>query len=93
LAKKTRRRIGHKPYVSKWFRDYKNNQHCAICGEDHVSCLTFHHKDPDQKEITISMAVRKNWKHKELIKEIKKCSVLCMNCHAKLHWEESHKKE
>ena len=27
---------------------------------------------------------------KTLIKEIKKCDVLCVNCHAKQHWRETH---
>ena len=39
---------------------------------------------------TICNAVLRGTSIKTLIKEIRKCDVLCVNCHAKLHWRETH---
>ena len=42
-------------------------------------------KNPDEKEIEVSMLVRKCSKQK-LFDEINKCIVLCANCHRDLHY-------
>jgi hypothetical protein len=55
---------------------------CIICGETHPACLEFHHKDPLKKEFLISKLYNK----KRILEEIKKCNVLCSNCHRKYHW-------
>lgn len=60
---------------------------CVICGEKHPACLQFHHNDPSQKVMTIQRAVARKMPHPQLIAEIKKCTVLCANCHAKQHWQ------
>lgn len=59
---------------------------CEICGYDkHWRALCFHHKDPTEKEIAIStfIGLRRNWE--ELKKEVEKCQLLCLNCHAEVH--------
>jgi len=76
--------------IRDWFRTYKSELFCMKCGEDHPSCLQFHHRDREEKSFTISNAVLRGTGVKTLIKEIKKCDVLCVNCHAKLHWRETH---
>jgi hypothetical protein len=56
---------------------------CVCCGEKELCCLDLHHRDPSEKEFTISqyrtIAVER------LLEEIKKCIVVCKNCHAKIH--------
>lgn len=60
---------------------------CSHCGEERYQCLTFHHKDPIQKEfnITIIRAGRLS----KILKEVEKCDLLCYNCHAKIHISET----
>ena len=74
-----------------WLSDLKSKLKCSKCSESHISCLDFHHLNPDIKEINISMAA--NQRSIEHIKEeMDKCIVLCSNCHRKLHWNEKNNK-
>ena len=66
------------------FQEFKKTLSCEKCGENEPSCLDFHHKDSKQKSFTISESVAQvGWDR--LMEEIKKCAVLCANCHRKLH--------
>ena len=62
---------------------------CSVrsCGEHHVAALEFHHKDPKQKELSISVMITNGLSVKKVKEEMKKCIVLCANCHKKLHWK------
>jgi transcription elongation factor Elf1 len=72
-----------------WFNDLKKDLKCVKCGEDHISCLDFHHLDPSKKDLGIAESVTRNLVNFDLIlKEIEKCIVVCKNCHAKIHYEE-----
>jgi hypothetical protein len=56
---------------------------CAECG--YAKCLdalSFHHKDPTQKDFEISRAMRMT---DAVIEELRKCVLLCLNCHAEAH--------
>ena len=56
---------------------------CAACGESHPwQCMDFHHKNPADKEFTISAI---NGTREQLELEISKCYVLCCMCHRKIH--------
>ena len=55
---------------------------CRCCDEKEPVCLDFHHHK-DDKEITVAKAAAYSWARVE--KEMKKCVVLCRNCHAKVH--------
>lgn len=59
---------------------------CTRCGYDKcLSALAFHHKDPKDKRFSITNNINRSW---EVIrKELKKCILLCMNCHAETHEE------
>ncbi len=70
----------HKAYIAQ----FKNA--CSVCGEAHKSCLQFHHKDPTTKSIAV--AKMRQYSKKRILDEISKCTVLCANCHCKLHWQE-----
>ena len=65
---------------------------CYRCGYNKSNAaLTFHHLDPKEKEFTISHKGKiRPWE--ELKKELDKCVLLCHNCHAEVHEEESTKK-
>ena len=66
---------------------YKSALHCARCPETHIACLDFHHIDPTEKEYAISKLISSRMFTKAY-KEVKKCIVLCSNCHRKLHHSE-----
>lgn len=74
--------------LRKWFDEYKNTLKCSICSESHISCLDFHHNDPLQKEISLCNAIGRGWSKKSIVNEVEKCSIVCSNCHRKLHWNE-----
>ena len=62
---------------------YKSMCGCKFCGEKTIVCLDFHHLDPSIKEDNLSkMDAVSIGKIKE---EIRKCIVVCSNCHRKLH--------
>ena len=71
----------------KWLFNYKENLYCIKCGyKENVVALDFHHRNPDEKIDTISSGVRtQGWSKETLIKEIKKCDLLCANCHRVEH--------
>jgi hypothetical protein len=77
------RRINNRIYVNK----IKTENGCKYCGENHIACLDFHHKDSSKKEEGISKATA-DWTLKRLIPELEKCEVVCSNCHRKLHYKE-----
>jgi len=59
---------------------------CMRCGYDKCpAALEFHHLDPSKKSFTIGdEKTHKSQKYIE--KEIKKCILICANCHAEEHW-------
>lgn len=62
---------------------YKNlpGVKCKICGEGRWQCLEFHHRDKTQKSDHVSNMVGRKVSMKTLKNEIRKCDVLCCNCH------------
>ena len=78
----------YREYVISKLCSYLREHPCRVCGEADAAILEFHHKDSAEKEITISRAIanRRNWSR--VLKEIKKCSVLCPNCHKRHHVRE-----
>lgn len=81
-----KRNSNKRKLLAKWLRDYKSTLKCERCNENHPACLHFHHKDPSIKNYCVS-AMSNHYSLTKLTKEIAKCSVLCANCHAKLHYK------
>ena len=73
--------------LKEWYDDYKKNLKCKICGENDYRCLDFHHIDPKLKRYEVVVAVKRRYSKKNIIEEIKKCRVLCANCHRKIHYK------
>lgn len=57
---------------------------CNRCGEDNIHKLCFHHINSDEKEIEINRAKYHKWSALE--EEVKKCELLCHNCHIEHHF-------
>lgn len=67
------------------FDELRKTLKCSKCGEDRFYCLDFHHIDPSDKEAEVTKLIESPRKLKE---ELKKCIVLCSNCHRELHYKE-----
>ncbi len=70
----------------KWLADYKKKQKCSRCGFKDYRALEFHHLE--DKKFSIAERAYYHYGIKRLEKELKKCIVLCANCHRILHDEE-----
>jgi hypothetical protein len=56
---------------------------CRKCGEREPVALDYHHIEPKLKDMPVSRMVC--FSHKRLKAEIRKCVVICSNCHRKLY--------
>lgn len=60
---------------------------CTRCGYNkNLAALEFHHLDPAKKEYVWGKISKRPWD--EVLLELKKCSLLCSNCHAEFHHPE-----
>jgi hypothetical protein len=74
--------------IKSWFKELKSGLYCMKCKENHPATLEFHHKDVNKKEKTIGLMIRDGFSIERISLEIKKCMVLCANCHRKVHYLE-----
>ena len=74
-----------KDAINKFLREHKLKVGCVDCGySNHHAALEFHHEG--EKDVNLSFA-----KSLDMAKrEMKKCVVLCSNCHRIRHWNEFH---
>jgi transposase len=66
--------------------EYKGGK-CSSCG--YAKCLgalDFHHADKDKDPNWVKMRC---WKFERIIPELNKCVLLCRNCHAEEHWDDT----
>jgi hypothetical protein len=71
----------------QYIQDYKLSKGCAICGYNKCAdALCFHHNG--DKKFAIGDAIGQCKSLENIKKEMDKCIVLCMNCHAELHQKE-----
>jgi hypothetical protein len=70
---------------------YKATLSCVRCGENHPATLDFHHaiRLPNNRKVHKLAGAGML---KAAMEEIKKCIVLCANCHRKHHYEEDQMK-
>lgn len=69
----------------QWLTDMKSSLKCERCSEDYIYCLDFHHLDSSQKDGSVAIMIKKGYGKQRILDEIKKCIVLCANCHRKEH--------
>jgi len=77
--------------VAAWRRGIKKRaveylgSKCLICGYSKcLDALSFHHRDPGLKEFRLG-SYAAGWE--KLQKELDKCDLLCLRCHAEVHAE------
>lgn len=57
---------------------------CCLCGYNKcITALEFHHKNPEEKDF--SLASNANIGFEKACEEIKKCILVCANCHREIH--------
>lgn len=76
----------------QYIQKYKLSKGCKICGYNKCAeVLVFHHHNGDKEfNVGTNGACRSLEKIK---KEIKKCEILCKNCHGELHAKERKEKK
>jgi hypothetical protein len=80
------RRISYKKKILQIKFQHK---HCDFCGwSKHPEILDFHHKNKSKKEFSFAVGCLGNYSWSRVLKEIKKCKLLCPNCHRWLHYKE-----
>jgi hypothetical protein len=70
-----------------WIDKYKTEKKCCKCGIDDYRVLEFHHKNGSEKEFSVGEISTKGYGLKKIEKELKKCLVICANCHRKFHYQ------
>lgn len=59
---------------------------CQVCGYNKTTnALEFHHINPEEKEMGFGDTRANNVKWSLLVEELKKCILLCSNCHKEVH--------
>lgn len=78
--------------VKKWRRTTKRRLilslggKCCCCGYSKCdNALEFHHLDSDHKDFIIGRIRASNISWEKIIKEIRKCALVCSNCHKEIH--------
>jgi len=83
LSKNRRRKNDARTYL----RNLKKATPCAICGESDFRCLDFHHSRDHRKVTGLSELATDGAAIDRIDRELRKCVVLCKNCHAKEHFK------
>jgi hypothetical protein len=83
LARQRRR----KSTARLFLQSRKSAEKCSRCGESDVRCLDFHHRPGPVKVAGLARMATDGASIKALELELKKCVVLCKNCHAKEHFK------
>lgn len=59
---------------------------CCDCGyKKNISALEFHHINPEEKSFGIDLRKCSNLNWDRLVEEVKKCILICSNCHRERH--------
>jgi len=75
-----------KKEIKDWFNNLRKKLKCEKCGENHSAVLEFHHKNKDEKNNEVAFMAYYGYSKERIMMEMKKCQVLCSNCHKKVHY-------
>lgn len=77
----------HDGYILSWAKRIRSinllGGKCEKCKNNNIFVLEFHHFK-DNKEFNINLAKRFSWTR--IMGELKKCVILCKNCHSEMHF-------
>ena len=82
----TRRKKAITQYITDYVNKYKLERGCFVCNYKKDACaLDAHHTDPKKKKFNIGTNRKNSYIQFEAIKkELKKCLILCANCHREI---------
>lgn len=88
--KAQQRKARHNHRIKRWkiCLEYLKNKECALCGEEDILVLEFDHCDGDKEYDISQMVSRSIGTYVELEAELKKCRVICRNCHVRHHHQQ-----
>jgi hypothetical protein len=92
-AKRLAKIYEKKAATYEYVQDIKSQLCCADCSERRLATLQFHHLNAEEKMFNIADAVRNGISLDRIKDEIKKCIVLCANCHAIRHFNMRNKQQ
>ena len=79
-----------KDQIRDYIRKYKEHRGCMDCGVKYpYYVLDLDHREPSDKKFTPAM-LHKTGSWDKMIKEIRKCDVVCSNCHRQRTHERGH---
>lgn len=78
-----KKNVVHIARKKQWLWDHKESEGCIICDESDPACLDYHHMHPKKKKFSIG-SVSSSIPDQAIIIEMKKCVVICANCHRKV---------
>jgi hypothetical protein len=85
----TASKTNRKREIADWLKSLKKQLCCSKCGNPDFRVLDFHHIG-EGKEFSVGEATTKGFSKQTILEEIKKCVVLCSNCHRIFHYKENH---
>jgi hypothetical protein len=75
-----------KRLAREYIQSIKQQSGCKTCGNNNIRCLDFHHRPRTKKKNTVCNLVRHGYSFEIIKKEIKKCDIICSNCHRTYHY-------
>lgn len=84
IKKQVARTARNRAIVKEKVAEYLEKHPCIQCGEKDIVVLDFHHRDSSTKESEICQLIVNGYSWKKLLTEIKKCDILCANCHRRI---------
>ncbi len=75
------RKVRIKSLRQKQLYDFLEDKFCKICGNNDIRVLEFDHINPESKKFGIARAVNDGYAWELILEEVKKCRILCANCH------------
>jgi len=70
----------YKNKLVEWFYELRRTLKCERCGFEDHRALHFHHTE-DNKVESVARMPHQEYAKETILEEIKKCEVLCANCH------------
>ena len=82
----TERTLRRRARLRAWIHERKAESNgCRYCEESDPACMDFHHRTGVDKEKAVNKMVPYGYSKSDIEAEMRKCDILCANCHASEH--------